>query len=94
MPAALGAEAAYHNGFNAWEYQDRALLRTFKKGADWAGSARRGTAINNWLPFFWVAYRRFPNDEVLQDAVAKSQAYESLPWIFDSTLPLWGVLYP
>jgi hypothetical protein len=93
MPVGLGAEAAFHNGFDAWAYQDFALLRTFKTGAPWAGEAHRGDAsIYNWLPYFWVAYRRFPNDGVIQAAINDPGAMGSLPWIFDSTLPLWGVL--
>jgi len=93
MPAALGAEAAYHNGFDAWSYQDSALLSVFKKGQPWAGEAHRGSAsVYNWLPFFWVAFRRFPDDPVIQEAINDSRSLESLPWIFDSTLPLWGLL--
>src|SRR5687767_11851771 len=54
LPSVLGAEAASHNGFDAWSYQSNALLRTFKKGVSWAGAARRGESINNWLPSFWI----------------------------------------
>jgi hypothetical protein len=92
LPTVLGAEAASHNGFDAWSYQNRALLRTFQKGVSWAGSANRGDFINNWLPSFWIAYRRFPGDPVIQSAVNDAGASASLPWIFDTTLPLWGAL--
>jgi hypothetical protein len=92
LPLVLGAEAAAHNGFDAWSYQDTALLRTFKKGAPWAGAAHRGDNIENYLPSFWIAYRRFPNDPVIQAAIQDSRASSSFPWIFDRTLPLWGAM--
>ena len=92
LPTVLGAEATSHNGFDAWSYQNEALLRTFKKGVSWAGSAHRGQSVNNWLPSFWIAYRRFPDDTAIQSAVNAAGASAALPWIFDSTLPLWGVM--
>ncbi len=92
LPTVLGAEAAAHNGFDAWAYQDAALLRTYRKGAPWAGAAHRGDFIENYLPSFWIAYRRFPNDDVIRSAIQDPRASESFPWIFDNTLALWGAM--
>jgi hypothetical protein len=92
LPAVVAAEAVAHNGFDAWSYQSQALLRTFKKGASWAGEAMRGPSTDNYLPSFWIAYRRFPNDSVIQSSIADGRARSNFPWIFDSTLPLWGAM--
>ncbi len=92
LPIALSAEAATHNGFDAWNYKDAAILRTVIAGAQWAPNSRRGDVIVNWVPFYWTVYRRFPNDPVIQSMVQRDDAFEPLPWIFDSTLPLWGAL--
>ena len=78
LPSVLGAEAASHNGFDAWSYQNNALLRTFQKGSILGRPARRGESINNWLPSFWIAYRRFPDDPVIQSSVTNAAAASSL----------------
>jgi hypothetical protein len=92
LPSVLGAEAAWHNGFDAWSYADNALLRSIRAGVSWAGSAHRGSSTYNWLPFYWVAYRHFPDDPVIQSAIGDPGAMSDLPWIFDTTLPLWGAI--
>ncbi len=97
MPLALAAEAATHNGFNAWEYKDKALLKAYVKGYPWAGSAWRdsksGSADYNHLPFYWLLYRRFPTNSTIKSAVQQSGATsDSYPYAITNTEELWGVL--
>jgi len=94
LPCVFGAEAASHNGFDAWSYAQEALKRSFVRGRAWAPTAyHAGVGRDyNWLPAYWILYRHFPNDPTIRDAVQQSGAYDALPYILGNACPLWGAL--
>jgi hypothetical protein len=92
-PLIFAAEAAMHNGANAFSYGDNALLRTFKTGSAWADNANRTNGSNdNWSQAYWYIYRRHPGDSDINSVT--DQAASDYDWfrVGDKTAPIWGAL--
>jgi hypothetical protein len=94
LPAVLGAEAVTQNGYDMWNYGNKALLRTLERSSTWAFSAWDGNLNRdrNWSPIYWIAKKRFPNEPFIQNITRDTRSLASMPYLFDDLLPLWGAV--
>lgn len=94
LPALLGAEAVTQNGYNVWNYGNKALLRSLDRASLWTYSAWDGNLNRdrNWSPIYWIAKKRFPSVQFIQDITSDTRSLEDLPYIFGDLLPIWGAV--
>jgi|GEM_PF-6273545 len=99
FPLVLAAEAADHNGFDAWAFNNHALKRSFVAGREFAPHAYRVEAGNhtkgrsyNWLPAYWIVYSNYLDDPDVVSAIQDSGSEKSLPYVINNAAPIWGAL--
>ena len=87
------AEAAAHNGFNAWAYQNDHLLKGFTRAASWAHTAYRvnDPGNRNHTPLYWTILRRYPQNATIQQVVARDESRVRYSYFFSRIAPIWSL---
>ena len=87
------AEAAAHNGFDAWSYQSNLLSKGFITGAAWAHTAYRvaDPGDRNHTPLYWMVSRRYPGNATIQDVLNRPQSKAQYSYFFADIGPLWNL---
>ncbi len=90
------AEAAFHNGFDAWSYEGNLLLRGFTTGASWAHTAfREGDGdpnrVRNHTPLYWIVARRYPTNSTIKSVIDRSESKSTYSYFFSNVAPIWSL---
>lgn len=92
FPMIFAAEAAAHNGDNAWAYGDHAILRTFKRASAWADTAYRSGDNYDQRHLYRLLYRHYPEDPDVRQAVEAVPADHYTQRLIDKTSAVWAAL--
>ncbi len=87
------AEAAQHNGFQAWSYRENRLKRGFTTAAPFAHTAYRvaDPGDRNHTPLYWTLLRRFPDDPIIKQVVERSEAKSKYAYFLSNVGPIWSL---